>query len=154
MTDGIAGIPFVRDMITLINDKWQPKNGGRKPKLTAQWEIKTVGYGNSNYDEVIISLDSENPRIFSLISEIKNGQFSYDWLHDISITLDIRTGQSEARVLQLVDELVRILKKSVVSTINNHEYVQILPGNVVSLIEEYRNMYRYTIDVDAIRYNV
>jgi len=152
MVDGIAGLSFVRDMIKQL-DKWQPKNGGKKPTITAQWEKKVVGFANSNYDEIIISLDSENPRIFSLISEIKFGEFKYDWLHDISITLDIRTGQSEKRVLQLVNEVMRILKNNVVSTINNNEYVQILPGNVVSLNDEYLNLYRYTIDVDAIRFN-
>jgi len=153
MVDGIAGLPFVNDMIFQINDKWKPSNGGRKPNITAKWKTKNVGHGNKLYDEIIVFLDSENPNIFSMISEISNGKFSYDWLHDISITLDVYTSQSEDRVLQMVNECVRILKNNVVTKIRENEYVQILPGNIVSLNEEMRNIYRYTIDVDALRYN-
>ena len=82
-----------------------------------------------------------------------DGKFNYDWLHDISVTLDIYSSVSEARVLQLVDEIVKILKNNVVTTINGREYLQMLPGNIVSLNEEFRNIFRYNIDVDAMRFN-
>jgi len=154
-TDGIGGIKFVNDMIKHLKDEWVTGTGGKIPDITAQWGKKVVGLGTNKYQEIIISLDSEDPKIFSLISSIGvDGKFDYDWLHDISITLDIRTGTSETRVLQLVSEVVKILKNNVVTTIDNTEYVQILPGNVVSLNEEYRNLFRYTVDVDAMRFNV
>jgi len=152
-TDGIASLPFVTDMIKLIKTKWT-SNGGKVPNVRATWKVKAVGVGSRIYDEVIISIDSEDPRIFSLISGGTVGKFTYDWLHDMSITLDIRTtGTNETRVLQLVNEVVRILKKNVILSINNHDYIQVLPGNIVSLNEEYRNLYRYTVDVDAMRFN-
>ena len=49
--------------------------------------------------------------------------------------------------------VLRILKNNVVSTINNREYIQIVPTNIVSLNEEFRNIFRYSIDVDAKRIN-
>jgi hypothetical protein len=73
--------------------------------------------------------------------------------HDLSINLDIYSSVSDAIVLQLVDEILKILKNNVVTTINNREYIQILPGNVVSLNEDFRNIFRYNIDVDAMRFN-
>ena len=80
-------------------------------------------------------------------------KFTYDWLHDVSISIDIRTSESELRVLQLVNEIMRILKTNVVPTINNRTYIQMLPEGVTSLNEEYRNLYRYLISVSAIKLN-
>lgn len=152
-TDGMAGLPFANDIIKHLKDNWT-SNGGKQPVFTTQWKIKAVGVGQRKYDEIIVSLDSENPRIFSLISGIgADGKFDYDWLHEISVTLDIYSSVSEARVLQLVDECMRILKNNVVTTIDNREYIQILPSNITSLNEEFRNIFRYNIDIDALRYN-
>lgn len=155
MTDGIAALPFVNDIITLMEDKWIPALGGKKPQFSKQWKIKAVGVGTNTYDEVIISIDSENPQIFSFIKgdATSNTTFDYDWLHDVSITIDIRTGQSEDRVLQLVNEVVRIIKNNVVPFINNRQYIQILPEGLTSMNEEYRNIFRYLISVSALRFN-
>lgn len=152
--DGMAGLPFANDIITLLDDEWVLGTGGKKPTFTTKWKKKVVGLGTRNYDEVIVQLDTEDPRIFSLISGIgSDGKFDYDWLHDISVTIDVYTSKSEDRVLQLVNEIVKILKNNVVTTINFHDYVQILPGNITSLNEEFRNIFRYNIDVDAMRFN-
>ena len=153
MTDGMAGLPFANDIVKLLNDEWQ-STGGKKPVFSTKWKKKVVGHGTNNYDEIIIELDTENINIFSLISSIgADDKFNYDWLHDISVTADIYSSKSEDRVLQLVDEVIRILKNNVVTTINNREYLQILPSNAVSLNEEFRNIFRYTVDIDAMRYN-
>jgi len=152
-TDGMGGLPFANDLVKHLGDNWTC-NGGKKPNFTTQWKVKALGVGTKGYDEVIISLDSENPKIFSMISGIgADGKWNYDWLHEISVTIDIYSSVSEARVLQLVDECVRILKNNVVTTINGREYIQMLPSNITSLNEEFRNIYRYTIDVDTLRYN-
>lgn len=154
MTDGIAGLPFANDIITLLEDNWVTGSGGKIPTFSTKWKKKVVGLGKREYDEVIVEIDTEDPKIFSLISGVDvDGKFNYDWLHDISITLDVYTSVSEKRVLQLVDEIVRIIKNNVVTTINNRDYIQILPGNITSLNEEFRNIFRYNIDVDAMRFN-
>lgn len=149
----MAGLPFANDIIKHLGDQWQ-STGGKKPTFSTKWKKKAVGVGARVYDEVIVELDTEDPRIFSLISGVgADGKFNYDWLHDISVTIDVYTSVSEERVLELVDEIVRILKNNIVTTINNRDYIQILPGNIVSLNEEFRNIFRYNIDVDAMRFN-
>ncbi len=150
----MAGLPFANDIVKLLKDNWIPATGGAIPTFTTKWKKKVVGLGTRLYDEVIVELDTEDPKIFSLISGIgSDDKFDYDWLHDISVTIDVYTSKSEDRVLQLVDEIVKIIKNNVVTTINNRDYIQILPGNIVSLNEEFRNIFRYNIDVDAIRFN-
>lgn len=154
MVDGIAGLPFANDIIKLLKDEWVGSTGGKLPTFTTKWKKKVVGHGSSNYDEVIVELDTEDPKIFSLVSGVgADGKFNYDWLHDISVTVDIFTSKSEDRCLQIVNEIVKILKNNVVTTINGRDYVQILPGNITSLNEEFRNIFRYTVDVDAIKFN-
>jgi hypothetical protein len=153
MTDGMAGLPFANDIITHLKDEWT-SNGGKRPTFSTKWKKKVVGLGQRTFDEVIVELDTEDPRIFSLISGIgADSKFDYDWLHDVSVTIDVYTGTSEERVLEIVDEIIRILKNNVVTTINGRDYIQILPGNITSLNEEFRNIFRYNIDVDAMRFN-
>lgn len=151
---GMAGIQFANDIVYLIKNAWIIENGGDKPEVVTQWNVKTIGQGDSNYSMVIVSIDSENPQIYSMLQGTPSTNLSsYDWLHEVSITLDIRTGVSEARVLELINETMRILKTNTVPLINNTQYVQLLPEGVTSLNEEYRNLFRYTISVSAIRFN-
>jgi len=153
MTNGIGGLDFVNNMIAHLSEKWTDETGGEQPIFTAQWNKKTVGFVDGNYQEVILSLDSENPNIYSLLQSSEANGFFWDWLHDISITLDVRTGDSEKRVLQMVNEIMRILKTTVILPINDTVYVQVLPGAIVSLNEEYRNMFRYTVDVECLQFS-
>ena len=150
-TDGIAGLPFIEDIITLLKDKWIPDNCPL-PEFVKYWEVKETGLGDSKYSKVIVSLDSENPQIFSLL-QINEGVFSWDWLHEITVTIDVRSGESERRVLEMVSEVVRILKNNVVPVINGRDYVNLLPGPTTSMNEDYRNLYRYLVDCTALRYN-
>lgn len=155
MVNGIAGLSFVDDIITLMKNKWIPASGGTKPEFDKQWGIKQVGTADNTYDEVIISIDSENPQIFSLLQgdATDNTKFTYDWLHEVSITLDIRTAKSENRVLQLVNEVARILKTNVVPVVNNRQYIQVLPEGFTSMNEEYRSIFRYLGSVSCLRFN-
>lgn len=152
MTDGIAGIAFMDDIITLINNNWT-SNGGKRPVFTKKWETKEFGFGTNNIDKVVISLDGENPEIFSLKYHDGEGNPIYDWLHTVSVSADVWTGKSEMRVLELVNEILRILKNNVVVQIGNNQYVQMLPINVSSALEQYRNIYRYIIDIEVMRLN-
>ena len=150
MTDGIAGLQFMDDIIYQLKLKWK-STGGRKPEFTKKWETKVVGLAKKE-DKVIISLDGENPEIFSL-KYTSGGNPVYDWLHTVSISIDVWSGFSEDRVLQMVNEITRILKTNVVPSLNGTQYVQLLPVGVNPLLEDYRNIYRYMIDVEAIRFN-
>lgn len=154
MTDGIAGLPFVKDMIKLLKDQWRPGTVAQ-PDIDASWKIKALGVGSKTFNQVVITLDGEDAQIFSFINGVasSNTEFNYDWLHDVTITLDIRTSESEEKVLKMVDECMRIIKNNVVPVINSHQYVQVLPGSVTSLNEAYRGLYRYMIEVNAMRFN-
>lgn len=154
MTDGIAGLVFVNDMIKLLGDKWRPGQVP-KPEITAVWKKKAIGVGSKTFNQLIITLDSENAQIFSLLQgdATDNTAFTYDWLHDITISLDIRTSVSEEHVLKLVNEAMYILKHNVVPVINSHSYIQVIPEAITSLNEQYRGLYRYMISVNALRFN-
>lgn len=143
---GIAGIQFKNDIISLLESKWVPKTGGRKPKITVVWEAKDIGRGNRNYDEIIIRLDSEAINIFSL----RQGSGTYDWLHDLSVSIDIWTSNSERRSEQLADEVIRIIQTNVLFTQGKTAYIQLLPTNIEPLHEDFRSIYRWMIDCEAI----
>lgn len=151
----MASLPFVDDIEDLIIDKWIPAKGGKLPEIDKQWRIKELGTGSNKYDEIIISIDSENPQIFSFIKNDASvaENFDYDWLHDISITLDIRTSESENRVLQLTNEVVRICKNNVVPTINRRTYLQLLIEGITPMNEEYRNIFRVMVGLGTLRFN-
>ena len=105
MTDGFIGLNFANDIITLLNGKWKA-SGGAKPLFQTQWNMNNVGLGSRNYNQVIISIDAENPQIYSMMQGDATDatKFTYDWLHDVSISIDVRTSESELRVMQLVNE--------------------------------------------------
>lgn len=148
-----AGTDFLGDIVSLIKSKWRPTEAGPLPTFRLQWDIKEVGHAQGRYDVVIITFDSETADIFSLISENDDGDFGYDWMHDMSLTVDIMTSQSARRGLQVTNEIMRILKSSVVSVIGGREYLRILPEGVTVLNDDRRNIYRTTIGVSAMRYN-
>lgn len=155
--NGIAGLDFVNDIIQLLNN-WKVSSGGKKPKITAIWDIKTVGFVQNNYREIIITLDAENAQIFSLLQGNLNSDNAYDWLHDVSISLDVRSGQSERDILQMVNETMRILKSNTVPTVTSktgdrRTYLQLVPEGITSLNDDYHKIYRYMISVSALRFN-
>lgn len=144
---GSAGLVFMDDIIKSLKDNWK-STGGKRPEFTKKWETKVVNYGGKQ-DKVIITLDGENPEIFSLRYE----DSTYDWLHTVSVSIDVWSGFSEDRVLEMVNEIMRILKTNVLLNINNNQYVQLLPVGINPLLEDYRNIYRYMIDIEVIRLN-
>lgn len=156
MTDGMAGLNFANDIVTLLTKNW---TAGAKPVFSTQWNKKVVGLGKRDYSEIIISIDAENPQIYSLLQgdSTDNTAFTYDWLHDVSLSLDVRTSVSEAKVLELVNEIMRILKTNVVPIITTkgetRSYIQVLPEGLTSLNEEYRNLFRYLVSVNCLIIN-
>ena len=150
--DSMGGYQFVDDIIQFFNDNWFKGNGGKLPNINVMWEIKTVGFVNTGYEEIIISFDSENKNIYSLLQS-DNGKFFWDWLNEISITVDMRTGKSLNRLRQITNEVTRILSNNVITPYNNTIYVQTLPSNLTPLNDDYRNLFRNTLDVDTMIFN-
>lgn len=153
MTGGTAGLEFVDDIITLLNRDWRTNNGGKRPVFEKVWNEKTVGYFDSNYRVVLVHLDAEPVQIYSLQQRDENDDPAWDWLHEPTVTIDIMSGESEKAVLEMLNEITRILKKNVLLNINDREYVQMILGTATSRNEDYRNLWRYTLDCDAMRWN-
>lgn len=153
-TGGTAGLDFVQDLIDILDQNWVPAIGGKKPEFTPYWKFKESGL-TGDYQIVIIHLDDETARIFSMMQGAtnENATFSYDWLHNISVTLEIRTGTSQRRVLQLTNMCTYILKNNVLPVVNNRQYVQLLPEGYVPMDEDYRNLYKTMLSCSAMRFN-
>lgn len=153
-TGGSAGLKFVEDITSILDTNWIPAIGGKKPEIVPIWKFKESGL-SGDYQIIIIHLDDETVRIFSMMQGAtnENATFSYDWLHNISVTLEIRTGTSERRVLQLTDMCTYILKNNVLPIVNNRQYVQLLPEGYVPMSEEYRNLYKTMLSATAMRFN-
>lgn len=149
---GIAGITFINDIILFIKDKWTPHTGGPLPTFSKAHQINSTGHGNSNYDEVIVQLDNEIINIFSL-QYSENSLPKWDFLHDVSVTLDVRTGKSEERILEMVNEIIRILKSNITSVINNNVYVRLKLEGATSNNQDFRNMFRYILSFSVEKFN-
>jgi len=149
---GDPGLELANDLIKLIKDKWKPANGGILPTFTTQWNIKEVGRGQKKYTHVIIDADVNDPKIFSLKYDVNNVD-TWDFYHYISANIDMITSESENRINKVSFEIQRILTTNVVPVINTHQYTQMLPGPIIDLNENYRNIFRKTMTVDAERYN-
>lgn len=149
---GDPGLEMANDLITLFKDKWASNQGGKPPIFTTQWNIKEVGRGETKYSHVIIDADVNDPQIFSLKYTV-NTVDTWDFYHYISANIDMITSESEKRMEQISGTIQRILTTNVVPVINTHQYTQMLPGPVIDLNENYRNIFRKTMTVDAERYN-
>ena len=149
---GSAGLDLINDIVKLINDNWT-SGGGKRPTVTKIWNTKEVGLADNKAERIIVMLDAETPHIFGLKYTDGDGHNAYDWMHDVSLSIDVWTGISEDRVLDMVNEVTRILKRNVLLTVGTHGYVQMLPTGITSLNEQYRNMYRYMIDIEVKKFN-
>ena len=151
----MAGIKFLDDILYVLDDQWVNTIGGKKPEFRRELETKQVGTGTNNYDLVMASLDAESVQEFGmLIGDATNWEdFDRDWLHEVSVTLDVRTGKSLDRIEQLVNSCVSILKSRTVPIIDNTQYVHLKIEGLTSLNETYTNIYRYLISVVGIREN-
>ena len=148
---GLAGEKFLDDIIFLFRDQWVPALGGKFPITRRESQVKAVGVGSNKYNEIIVSLDSENIQEFGMLKGDATDwrKFKRDWIHEISITIDVRGGESLARTEQIVRQCIRILKSRTVPRIDNTQYVHLRVSGATSLNEEYRNIFRYLIDVSV-----
>ncbi len=151
-SDGSAGLVFLNDFVDLLNTKWKSGNT-KKPTISLIWDRKVTGLMNRGARDILITLDDETFQIFSLQSRDGNGKPSWDWLHDVGLTVEIRTGTNVIDCLEILNELSRILKENVTLFINGHEYVQMLPGTAISRNEEFRNLFRWVMDLSVLKYN-
>ena len=145
---GIAGLDILNEMVAFFRSEL---SGVRVETI---WKEKSVGFGTSGFDVVFLGLDEEDPAIFSLQHADSEGKPIWDWLHTVHFYIDIRTGKSEERVLELVDKIMQIIKRNVIPTHpSGNQNIQLLPVGITSLNEDYRNLFRYMIDCQIMVFN-
>lgn len=148
MSGGTAGIELVDYMVSLLRE-----NLGGNIKVSKIWEEKEVGHGDSDYEVVFVGHIREDPSIFSLQHEGDDGNAAWDWMHKVHLYLDVRTGTSERRAFELVNECMSILKRNVLAPGARLRVLQMIPGGTTNMNEDFRNMYRYQQNLEMLVFN-
>ena len=147
MAGGIAGL----DVLNMIKDHLND-NLTTGAQVETIWKEKSVGFGDSSYDQIFIGLDAENVNIYSL-QHSQDGMPRYDWLHNVHFFVTIHTAQSEERVLELANDVMRVAKESVIVPFDRLKYIQLIPTGATSLNDEFRNLFRYELTFKMMVFN-
>jgi len=138
----MAGYQAVEDLKAMFKADWNKdvtKPAGAVPQFVSEYQEKNLNYNNVEY--VLIKYDVEIVSAFGLHAD--------DWRHDIPITLDLRTGKSDIRLKQILNEVVRILKTNV----RKSGYMYMLPKSSKNMFEEYRQVWRNIVDIEMVKIN-
>jgi len=127
----------VADLITLLGGKWNTNIGGTKPEISAIWDKKSAGFGDSFRDQILIQPSKEIIKMFALHADA--------FLSEAPITLDIRTYSGILRHDATVKEAVKILKNNARRATTG--FIDIRVTGVSSYNKDYRNVFRATIDL-------
>ena len=133
----IATYSSIDDMIDLIKTKWNTSTGGSLPRIERIWDEKTIGFGDMELKKGIILIEpmDESVDYFSL--------YGVNHLHNVDLTLDVRSYQNIERHSELVSELSRIIKDQIRRT----TFVDLRIMGTVPLSRLYRNMFRHMIRI-------
>lgn len=136
-----AGLQVIDDILAIL-EVWDINLGGKQPKITSIWDESLLTY-NETDSYILIQIDRELPQIFS---HMQTGT-SYDWLHDISLTFDIRVYDNNLdklniRFKQVLDYFLHLMKNNV--RIAGH--IELLPSaNGIYYDYTIKNLRRATI---------
>ena len=140
---GTALYDSVDDIINLINDKWNTgsDDAGILPRVVKIWDEKTIGYGNSRQATILVEPKKETIDYFNL--------YGTDFLHEISIKLDVRTYLDDYVHDKIINEVLRIIKDNV----RRDNYVDLRVISSEPLSHLYRNMFRHMVEVSYRKIN-
>tara|TARA_R110002020_G_scaffold113246_2_gene260450 strand:- start:8996 stop:9427 length:432 start_codon:yes stop_codon:yes gene_type:complete len=133
----------VDDIKDLIETKWNTgsTDGGIMPRVVRIWDEKTIGFGNSREAIILLEPKREDIDYFNL--------YGTDFLHEITIRLDIRTYLSAYNHDITVSELIRIIKDN----LRRDGYVDLRITASEPLSHLYRNMFRHAIEISYRKIN-
>jgi len=114
----------------LIIDNWSLSS---QPDITFVWEEKTTGFMDDRRDFILLTPTNEDPQYFGL--------YGSDFLHSISIKIDVHSFQNLQHHENLVNEVFRIVKANIRGT----NYVDLLLTQSYHNNDLYRNIYRHTV---------
>jgi hypothetical protein len=114
----------------LIIDNWSLSS---QPDITFVWEEKTTGFMDDRRDFILLTPTNEDPQYFGL--------YGSDFLHHISIKIEVHSFQNLQHHENIVNEVFRIVKANIRGT----DYVDLLLTQSSHNNDLYRNIYRHTI---------
>ena len=133
---GITSITTAGDLKDLLNTSWR-NNNVKRPEIDLA--INETETGLEKKDKIVIYTNTEGISPFSL--------YGTNWLHTLIYTIECVSHESHTTSEKLLDEIDRIIKANVRFSINNRNYVDMLPTNIVPLIDNERNIFRYHYEV-------
>ena len=114
----------------LIIDNWTLSS---QPDITFVWEERTTGFMDDRRDFILITPTNEDPQYFGL--------YGSDFLHHISVKIEVHSFQNLQHHENIVNEVFRIVKANIRGT----DYVDLLLTQSSHNNDLYRNIYRHTV---------
>lgn len=129
----------VADMVSAITAQWDGGTAcaGTLPRIREVWNVKVVGFGSENQEEIIIKPGYEQIEPFQLHGDT--------YWHTLPMEIDIRVYSSITRLNTVVKEVERIVKNMIRRDAQG--FLQVVIKNSQSKVPEYRNMYRHCINL-------
>ncbi|MBC8430007.1 MAG: hypothetical protein H8D92_01280 [Pelagibacteraceae bacterium] len=116
----------------LLIDNWSLS---LQPEVLFMWEEKATGFMDDRRDFILIKPTTESPQYFGL--------YGQDFLHEIVITMEIRTFQNLEHNENVVNEVFSIIKNN----IRGSTYVDLVLMSSYQDNDLYRNTYKHSITV-------
>ena len=114
----------------VIIDNWTLAS---QPDITFVWEERTTGFMDDRRDFILITPTNEDPQYFGL--------YGSDFLHHISVKVEVHSFQNLQHHENIVNEVFRIVKANIRGT----DYVDLLLTQSSHNNDLYRNIYRHTV---------
>lgn len=108
---------------------------GAKPRIREVWNVKVVGFGGGQTEEIIITPRDEIITPFQLHGDT--------YWHKMPMELDIRVFSSVTRLNAIVDEVERIVKNMIRR--DQQGFTQVVITASKTKVPEYRNVFRHII---------
>ncbi len=114
----------------LIIDNWTVAT---QPQVSFKWEERTTGFMDDKKDMILITPTNEDPQYFGL--------YGSDFLHHISVKVEVHSFQNLQHHENIVNEVFRIVKANIRGT----DYVDLLLTQSSHNNDLYRNIYNHSI---------
>jgi hypothetical protein len=120
----------VTDTKNLLQDNWSLST---TPDITFMWEERATGFMDDRKDFILLTPTNEDPQYFGL--------YGQDFLHYITVKIEVHSYQNLEHHEDLVNEIFRIIKANIRRT----NYVDLMATSSYHDNDMFRNMYRHTI---------
>jgi len=120
----------VTDTKNLLLDNWSLST---TPDITFMWEERSTGFMDDRRDFILLTPTNEDPQYFGL--------YGQDFLHYISVKIEVHSYQNLEHHENLVNEIFRIIKANIRRT----NFVDLMATSSYHDNDMFRNMYRHTI---------